>query len=314
MKLCLKLRDMKNWLLTLLIGSSFAVSAQKKSFCDTANIKAHLKFLVESDTPRNFKYPAQLNKVADYISAYFTGFADTVYFQSYEVNGITYKNVICSFGTQHKKRIIVGAHYDVCGEMPGADDNASGVAGLLELSRILKDKKLNHRIDLVAFTLEEPPFFDTKHMGSFVHAASMDNQGQTIYGMISLEMIGFFKDTKNSQHFPYPFLKIIYGNKGNFITLVTKTHSGKFSKKFMRKFKRSKQIRTKKFIAPSTVVGVDLSDHLNYWLFGYSALMVTDTSFYRNANYHEPTDTLETLDLKRLSKVVDAVFLALNGL
>lgn len=263
---------------------------------------------------RTYKNIDQLNKTADYIKAVFNQYSDSVFIQEYSVNGQVYKNVICSFGTENKKRIIVGAHYDVCDNQEGADDNASGVVGLLELSRLLKEQKLNQRVDLVAYSLEEPPYFRTEYMGSYIHAKSLVNNKTEVYGMVSLEMIGYFKDKKKSQSYPVGLLSLFYGNKGNYITLVKKFGAGQFTRKFCRKYKSTKAIRTKKFTGPPALPGIDFSDHLNYWKFGFSALMITDTSFYRNKNYHEPTDTMETLDIYRMAKVIDGVFNTLIAL
>src|SRR5690606_33400364 len=120
--------------------------------------------ITKTEKFRNYKNIDQLNKTADYIKSVFSQYSDSVFIQEYLVNGQVFKNVICSFGTENKKSVIVGAHYDVCENQEGADDNASGVVGLLELSRLLKDQKLNQRIDLVAYSLEEPPFFRTEYM------------------------------------------------------------------------------------------------------------------------------------------------------
>jgi Zn-dependent M28 family amino/carboxypeptidase len=277
-------------------------------YADTALIKSYLTALTKTPQFRTEKNIDQLNKTAGYIKNVFTQYADSVTVQEYTVNGQIYKNVICSFGTENKKKIIVGAHYDVCGNQEGADDNASGVVGLLELSRMLKGKKLSQRIDLVAYTLEEPPYFRTEYMGSYVHAKSLADKGVEVYGMISLEMIGYFKDEKKSQNYPIGLLSLFYGNKGDYITLVKKFGAGQFTRKFCRTYKSTKAVRTKKFSAPAAVPGIDFSDHLNYWKFGFDALMITDTSFYRNKNYHEATDTMETLDIPRMAKVIDGVF------
>ena len=215
---------------------------------------------------------------------------------------------------KNKKRIIIGAHYDVCNNQEGADDNGSGVVGLLELSRMLKGQKLNYRIDIVAYSLEEPPYFKTEYMGSYIHAKSLVDNKIDVFGMVSLEMIGYFKDEKKSQNYPIKFLSIFYGSRGNYITLVNKFGSGKFSHKFCRKFKSFKLLRTKKFTGPESLQGVDFSDQLNYWKFGFSALMITDTSFYRNQNYHTRLDTMEKLDLNRMAKVIDSVFDSLINL
>lgn len=279
---------------------------------DTTIIKAHLRAITKTEKFRTYRNVDQLNRTADYIKNVFSQYSDSVFMQEYLVNGQIYKNVICSFGTENKNRIIVGAHYDVCGNQEGADDNASGVVGLLELSRQLKGQKLNKRIDLVAYSLEEPPYFRTENMGSYVHAKSLADNKTEVYGMISLEMIGYFKDEKKSQSYPIGLLSIFYGKRGDYITIVKKFSSGQFARTFSRKYKSTKAIRTKKFKGPKALPGIDFSDHLNYWKFGYSALMITDTSFYRNRNYHEPTDTIETLDIYRMAKVIDGVFSTLK--
>lgn len=295
----------------LLLTSSFCFASNNS---DTALIKSHLIVLTKTPKFRTYQNVDQLNQTANYIKGVFEKYAGSVYFQEYEVNGQVYKNVICSFGTANKKRIIVGAHYDSCGEQEGADDNASGVVGLLELARSLKGQTLNQRIDLVAYSLEEPPFFRTEFMGSYVHAKSLIDNKTPIYGMISLEMIGYFKDEKKSQSYPLGLLSLIYGNKGNYITLVKKFGAGQFTRKFCRTFKSAKTIRTKKFAGPPALPGIDFSDHLNYWNFGFSALMITDTSFFRNKNYHQPTDTMETLDIARMAKVIDGIYNTLIAL
>jgi hypothetical protein len=278
---------------------------------DTGWVKKHLTALTQTPQFRNHKNLDQLNTVADYIHQTFTAYSDSTSFQEYKVDGKIYKNVISSFGTENKKRIIIGAHYDVCGDQQGADDNATGVTALLELARMLKGQKLNYRVDLVAYTLEEPPYFRTENMGSYIHAKYLKDKNIDVYGMASVEMIGYFRDEKGSQSFPLGLLSWVYGDKGDFITLVKKFGAGKFVGNFSGNFKEANQIKTETFTAPKFISGTDYSDHLNYWKFGYSALMITDTSFFRNKNYHETTDTLETLDTKRMTKVIDAIFLSI---
>ncbi|MES2828754.1 MAG: M28 family peptidase [Bacteroidota bacterium] len=281
---------------------------------DTSLIRKHLVEITKTVAYRNYRNVNQLNKTANYIQQCFIKYADTVFIQEYIVENETYKNVICSFGPLNAKRIVVGAHYDVCNEQEGADDNASGVVGLLELARLLKGKELKYRIDLVAYTLEEPPYFRTEFMGSYIHAKSLIDQQTNVFGMISLEMIGYFKDEKKTQSYPLGLLSLFYGNRGNYITVVKKFGAGPFARKFNKNFRNTKVIETKTFTGPRALPGIDFSDHLNYWKFGYSALMITDTSFYRNKNYHEKTDVLETLDLTRMAKVINGVFLTLAQL
>lgn len=297
--------------LFFLISLSLLQHSWTQQLSDTSLIRNHLVQLTKSDAFRHHKNPKQLNKTAGYIRNEFLKYADSVSYQEYEVKGTVYRNVIASFGTNNRQRIVVGAHYDVCGEQEGADDNASGVVGLLELARLLNQQSLNYRIDLVAYTLEEPPYFRTEYMGSYIHAQSLHENKVDVYGMVCLEMIGYFSDEKKSQDYPLGILSLFYGNKGNYITLVKKNGAGKFAKQFSKEYKATKAIKTKKFTGPETLSGIDYSDHLNYWKFGYSALMVTNTAFYRNKNYHHPTDTMETLDIYRMSKVINGVYQSL---
>ena len=281
---------------------------------DTLLIKTHLTYLTKTDKSRNHTNTDQLDTVAAYIFRYFTKYADTVYYQAYEVNEKIYRNVICSFGSENNKRIIVGAHYDVCGNQEGADDNASGVVGLLELARMLDGKTLNQRIDLVAYTLEEPPYFRTNNMGSYRHAKSLDQDKVNVSCMICLEMIGYFSDKKNSQAYPDPSMAAVYGTTGDYISIINKTSPGKFVDQFYSLFEGAKRIKTARISAPASVQGVDISDHLNYWKFGFSALMITDTAFFRNKNYHEASDQMETLNIQKMAAVIEAVCSALLGM
>ncbi len=271
------------------------------------NLKKHVEFLVAGPA-RTYAHLDRLNFVADYIFEEFKKSCDTVYFQEFTVEGVRYKNVIGAIGIHNQERIVVGAHYDVCGEQAGADDNASGVAGLLETARLMKDKALSKRFDFVAYTLEEPPFFRSQNMGSYMHAKSLSDANVKVKGMICLEMIGFFSSEKNSQTYPIKLLKLFYGKTGNFITVVNKFNQGSFGRTFQNRMKHKSKIEVKKFIGPKQLKGIDFSDHLNYWKFGYDAIMITDTAFYRNPNYHKATDTIETLNFEKMTQVVDGVF------
>ena len=285
-------------------------------FCQSNDslILEHLTKLTKTEGYRTHNNIKLLNKTAAYIFNYWTQYADTVFYQNFTVNSKQYKNVIARFGSKCDEKIVIGAHYDVCGLQEGADDNASGVVGLLELSRLFETPKLNYQIELVAYTLEEPPYFRSEHMGSYIHAKSLADNKESIYGMISLEMIGYFKNESHSQSYPIGLLKLFYGNKGDFITLVNKFYRGKFARKFTKCYSKTKIIKSKKFFGPKSLPGIDFSDHLNYWHFGYSSLMITDTAFYRNKNYHENTDELETLNIESMAKVVDEIYNTLMSL
>jgi Zn-dependent M28 family amino/carboxypeptidase len=280
----------------------------KAQNADSLRILEHLTAITEIEGYRNFQDTNALNEVAEYIYNDFTKYADTVFYQYYFVGNMRYKNVIARINSnKHLPTLVLGAHYDVCGLQKGADDNASGVAGLLETGRLLKGKNLNYAIELVAYTLEEPPFFRTEFMGSNIHAEKIVEDETDVYGMISLEMIGYFSDDENSQDYPLRFLKLFYGSKGNYITLVNRFSKGTFARSFTKSYSKNEHISTKKFTGPQSLTGIDFSDHMNYWNRGISALMLTDTAFYRNKNYHESGDTIERLDIHRMSKVIDAL-------
>ena len=303
----------KIFLLLLFFYVLLSYPAKAQQHPDKEIIHNHLTAITKTDRYRNYKNIGTLNEVADYIHSVFTKYCDTVYFQEYIADGRPYKNVIGSIGAKNKERIIVGAHYDVYGDQEGADDNASGVVGLLELTRLLENHKTDYRIDFVAYSLEEPPYFRTQNMGSYVHAKSLNDANEPIKGMICLEMIGFFSEEPKSQTYPLPHKKIIYGSEADYIMIVQKMGNNSFSNQIKNLMKRAKLVDTKSIKAPVSIPGIDFSDHLNYWAFGYDALMITNTSFYRNPNYHKPTDTMETLDLDKMAFVIDEVYYALSN-
>ena len=282
---------------------------------DSILIMQHLKAITKTNGYRNYKNLPLLHQTAEYIFSAFQQYADTVYYQPYQVNGVTYKNVICRLeSANNRPLVVIGAHYDVCGDQEGADDNASGVVGLLELVRILSKEKLSYPVEIVAYCLEEPPFFRTESMGSYIHAKSLYDAKTPVYGMVALEMIGYFDDRAKSQSYPVKVMKVAYGRTGDFILLAQKIGAGTFVRNFSEGFKNLATIDAKNLKAPSKIEGIDFSDHLNYWKFGYDALMVTNTAFYRNHNYHQISDTMETLDISKMMKVIDTTVSAIKGI
>ncbi len=199
---------------------------------------------------------------------------------------------------------MIGAHYDTVAGTPGADDNASGVAALLELARLHKEESLDKTLQFVAFALEEPPFFRSKFMGSYVYAKNLSKEGKIIDGMICLESIGYFTDKPDSQLFPLPFFRFMYPTTGNFIAFVSNFHSKSFLNRAKTAFKNGTDLPVESISAFSLIPGIDFSDHRSFWKFGYNAFMVTDTAFYRNTQYHGAGDIPETLDYERMAKVV----------
>jgi hypothetical protein len=173
---------------------------------------------------------------------------------------------------------------------------------------------LKYRVDLVAFTLEEPPNFRTANMGSAVHAKMLFDNHIKVKRMICLEMVGFFSDKHKSQQYPIGLMKLFYPTTGNYISIVGKMGQGKTVRQTKKSMKSNSTIQVCSINSPSFVPGIDFSDHLNYWKYGYTAVMITDTAFYRNANYHEKTDTLETLNIDKMAEVIKGVYSSIVSL
>ncbi|MDX5422975.1 MAG: M28 family peptidase [Hymenobacteraceae bacterium] len=262
---------------------------------------------------RNYLNLKSLNEAADYIKHVFEQLNCKVTEQPFEVDGKTYRNIIASFdGESDEERIVVGAHYDVCGEQPGADDNASGIAGLLETARLLHEHKpiLPHQLDLVAYCLEEPPFFATEQMGSAVHAKSLHEQGIKVKAMVCYEMIGYFSDEPHSQKFPNEELSRHYPNTGNFIVVVGKQGQEAFTAHVRDLMRQHTAVAVHSVNLPEGFGLVGLSDHRNYWRYGINAVMINDSSFLRNPHYHQASDTIDTLDFDKMEAVVKGAYKA----
>ena len=281
---------------------------------DPARLESHVRALAEDFVPRDEDHPENLDQAAAYVWRHLEQAGGRVEDQAFEVNGTVYRNVVAHFGPDTRERIVVGAHYDAAGPFPGADDNASGVAGLIELAFLLGKGNLPLHVELVAYTLEEPPYFASPAMGSAVHAQSLKEQGVRVRAMIGLEMIGFFTDEPGSQELPLPFLKLFYPSKGNFIAVVGKLGQGSLARKIKKAMRRASPLPVESINAPPSLPGVDLSDHRNYWARGYPAVMITDTAFFRNPHYHMASDTPETLDYKRMAMVVEGLYGAVKAL
>jgi len=279
---------------------------------DETKLRQHVDVLSRNFHPRNSDNVANLNRCADYIANQLKASGAKVEFQDYTVDTFSYRNVIGRFGVGKPKKIIVGAHYDSCGDTPGADDNASGVAGLLEFARLIGKNQPNCEVELVAYTLEEPPFFGGTQMGSAIHADSVASEKDKIIGVIVLEMIGYFSDDRGSQSYPVPFMKAHYPSRGNFITVVSKWSQSDWIADLKAGMKGTTDLSVYSFRGPESLTGIDFSDHRNYWPHDIPAAMVTNTAFYRNKNYHSKNDIPESLDYHRMGKVVIGVYEAVK--
>lgn len=291
---------------------------------DAGRLEAHVRHLSVDLYPRSFEQVRNTERAAQYIFDELKAAGGEVSVQEVSVEEAKYKNIIARFGPGNGPVLVIGAHYDAHGDValgaadarghtadshtPGADDNASGVAGLIELARLLAAQPPKQAVELVAYALEEPPHFRTEHMGSAWHARMLRESGRALRMMISLEMIGYFSDAPGSQHYPVPAMSALYPDRGNFIAIVGKLENFSAMRRIKSIMRGATDLPVYSTNAPRMIPGVDFSDHLNYWDAGLPALMVTDTAFMRNQNYHRAGDTYDTLDYARMAKVVQAVF------
>ena len=281
------------------------------------NLISIVHYLADTIGERSYQRIEELNKAADFIEERFNSCKCIAERQHFSYKGNTFFNIAAEVkgaGPSEEGILVVGAHYDTVVETPGADDNASGVAGMLELARLAQLRPFRKTTRFVAFTLEEPPFFMTARMGSHIYAGDLRRQGVRVSGMISLEMLGYYSDHEGSQFFPIPFLKWFYPDIGNYIAFVGNMRSKAFTKKLKESFRRFSALPVESLNAPSIVPGVDFSDHRSFWKFGFPALMITDTAFYRNPNYHGMGDTPATIDYDRMESLVIGLSKALRDL
>ncbi|GAB2957708.1 M28 family peptidase [Hymenobacter coalescens] len=283
---------------------------------DQDRLYADVKFLTELQPARHYRNLTSLNQAADYIRAGFEQAGLPVQEQPFKADGRQYRNVMTFFGPPDAERVVVGAHYDVCGEQPGADDNASAVAGLLETARLLQalQPTLKRCVELVAYPNEEPPYFASEYMGSAIHAKALHQAGVPVHAMICYEMIGYFRDEPGSQRFPNEELAKHYPSTGNFITVVGCTGQEAFAERVQRLMQTAADVDVQRINLPAKAGLAGLSDQRNYWHYGHRAVMLNDTSFLRNPHYHLPSDTIDTLDFRRMAEVVNGAVAAIVGL
>ncbi len=259
--------------------------------------------------PRDYGSPRNLDRIARWIGDEFRNAGLDVREQPYVVEGTTFRNVI---GTRQGSdpgagTVIVGAHYDTAGPLPGADDNASSVAALLELARTLPERRPRRTQVFAAFSTEEPPFFSTEAMGSHHFAQEIRNEGIDVELMIALDCVGYFSDEPRSQLVPLTLLRLYYPSEGDFIGVVGDTGAGQWIKKVKRGMRSADALPVLSFRGPSAIPGIDWSDHYWFRRLALPGVLVTDTAMMRNPNYHRPTDLPETLDFEKIAGVVQGL-------
>lgn len=222
-------------------------------------------------------------------------------------------NLVAELPGEGDEIVVLGAHYDAWMLVPGADDNASGVAAMMEVSRRLAGKRLARTVRFYAWANEEPPYFQREGMGSRVSAAACRARGEALAAVISLDAVGYYDDAEGSQAWPFPF-GLVMPHRADFIAVVGDMRSARHVNRVTTLLREAGSLKVGASAVPAIVPGVDWSDHWSFWQEGYPAVMLTDMPPYRNPHYHETTDTPDTLDYDRLARFAAALAVTLEEL
>lgn len=298
------------WIMIRMPGKGFhgslpALTSEQVALRD--ELAAHVQKLAGEIGERNELHYAQLIAAADYIEGSFSDAGLQSRRDSYEMRGRTYHNIDAEIRGAQPQIIVIGAHYDSVIGSPGANDNGSGVAALLALARRFAGKPSNHTLRFVAFVNEEPPYFQTSQMGSFVYASSCKARRDQISAMISLETIAYFSDTPGSQTYPSLGLGAFYPTTANFIGFVGNVRSRQLLRRALALFRQEATLPSEGAALPAFIPGVAWSDQWSFWQHGYPGIMITDTALFRYPHYHASTDTPDKLDYDRFALVVSGV-------
>jgi Zn-dependent M28 family amino/carboxypeptidase len=284
----------------------------------TERLKDHLRALTMTIGERSVLLPENLKRTEKYIESFYRDIGILVHTEPYRYRDLTVANIVAeiSFCANPSKHYLIGAHYDSVIGTVGADDNASAIAVQCETARYLKELKGKKELDLairfVSFALEEPPAFGTRFMGSKVYARRAKEEKEKIDGMICLEMVGYSCHDPGCQSYPFPLMFMGYPKEGHFIGIVGNFRSREFTQSLFQSFRRNQELPVVKLTAPLggwLLPSVRLSDHASFWDRGFKAVMITDSSFYRNPHYHLPSDTMETLDYRFMAELVESLLI-----
>jgi Zn-dependent M28 family amino/carboxypeptidase len=283
------------------------LTAEQAALAD--RLRRHIGVLAGDIGERNVWRDGTLDATADYIESTLQTAGYRVSSQWFQAQETEVRNLeaVLEGTAAAEDTIVIGAHYDTVAGSPGANDNASGVAALLEIARLLAAKPLARSVRFVAFVNEEAPFFYSEEMGSYRYAAQARARGDKISAMLALETIGYYADEPGSQRYPNAVYAWLYPDTGNFIGFVSNLASRKLLRRCLGSFRRQTAFPSQGVAAPGNMLGIHWSDHWSFWQAGYPALMVTDTALFRYPHYHAATDLPDRIDYQRLARVVSGL-------
>ncbi len=289
-------------------GESFEGSAAASTPSEElirTGFERHVRKLAEEIGERNLHArPEALERAEAYITSELEGYGYVLRRQAFSVEGERVANLEAKLPNDTEQVVVVGAHYDSAHDTPAANDNGSGVAALLEVARVLSGRKFARELRFVAFTNEEPPYFQTELMGSWQYARECSERDEQVVAMLSLETLGYYSDEPGSQQYP-PVASWFYPSRGDFLAFVGNLPSRQLARRSVGAFRNSgAQLPSEGGALPASLPGVGWSDHWAFWQFDYPAVMVTDTAPFRYPHYHTPEDTFDKLDLERSARAV----------
>lgn len=274
------------------------------------NLRRHVSHLSVHIGERHLWNGDSLEQAAHYIASEFSTAGYVPMRQTFMAYRKPVSNIVVEKNGASQRIIVVGAHYDSVPGSPGADDNASAVAGLIELARMLKDIRCASSFRFVGFVNEESPSFGSEYMGSMQYAMHLKERGENVAFMIALEMIGYF-DKRRLQTYPLSLMRRFYPKTSDFIAIIGDLHSHRPARALARKMRQEGCVRTATLIAPRQFGGIDRSDHSSFWKHDFKAVMITDTALFRNENYHRETDTIDTINFEMMTDVVASLYAAI---
>jgi Zn-dependent M28 family amino/carboxypeptidase len=279
-----------------------------EQFALRAELRSHIDALASQISDKNTLNYINLSAAADYIESTLTDAGCSPRRQNYSAEGKTCSNLEVQLTGQKfpDQIIVIGAHYDSVYGSPGANDNCSAVAANLALARRFKDTKTDRTLRFVFFANEEMPFFQSDLMGSRVYAKSCRDKNENIVAMLSLETIGYYSDSPNSQKYPFPF-SIFYPSTGDFLGFVSNTRSKDLLHSAITSFRKNCSFPSQGGAIPEYIPGINWSDHDSFWQYNYPAIMVTDTAPYRYPYYHSPDDTIDKICFDHLARVTSGL-------
>jgi Zn-dependent M28 family amino/carboxypeptidase len=277
-------------------------------------LRADVQKLAGEIGERNMWHYPQLNAATDFIEDSFSRAGLHPRRDSYEIRGQACHNIEAEIPGTRPEILLIGAHYDSVFGSPGANDNGTGVAATLALARRFAGRNPKHTVRFVAFVNEEPPYFLSDEMGSFIYAGRCKARSDKISAMISLETIGYFSDAPHSQTYPAAGLGVFYPTVGDFIGFVANVHSRALLRRAIALFRKHAGIPSEGAALPSFIPGVSWSDQWSFWQHGYPGIMITDTAPFRYPHYHSASDTPDKLDYDRFALVVSGMEKVIEGL